>query len=163
MLEKTAQLLKVLKEAIRVENDGYHFYRIAAQKTDDSKGKRVFASLAQDELDHGSMLKGLYQAIENAGEPKFDRKKWMKKKPRTRSKSPIFTAEFKGKIKGEHFALSALRIGQLLERDSIDFYSKNAKRAKHPELKSLLNFMVQWERDHLKALVDQENFLVGKL
>jgi rubrerythrin len=163
MLEKRDQLLKVLKQAIRVESDGYHFYRIAAQKTQDPKGKRIFASLAQDELDHGSVLKGLYQAMEDTSEYKFKRKRWGKKESITRSKSPIFSAEFKRKMKGEHFALSALRIGQLLERNSIHFYSRNAKRTKHPELKSLFNFLVQWERDHLKVLVDQENFLVGKL
>jgi len=162
MLEKPAQLLKVLKEAIRVESDGYNFYMVAAEKTEDSKGQRVWSSLAQDELDHGSMLKGLYQAIKEQTGYKFDRKRLRKKKTAVRSKSPIFSVEFRKKIKGGHFALCALRIAQLLERKSIDFYSKNAKKSKHPELKSLFNYLVEWEKDHLKALVEQENFFEGK-
>lgn len=163
MLEKTARLLKVLKEAIKVENDGYHFYHIAAQKTQDPKGKRVFSSLAQDELDHGSMLKGLHQAVKDKGEFKLGRKMEVKRKPAALSKSPIFSPEFKKKIKEDHFALSALRVGQLLERNSIQFYSRNAKKSKHRELKSLFNYLVEWEKDHLKALVEQENYLAGKI
>jgi rubrerythrin len=153
----------VLKEAIRVESDGYNFYMVAAEKTEDSKGKTVLSSLAQDELDHGSMLKGLYQAIEDKSGYKLERKRLRRKKPKARSKSPIFSVEFKRKVKGGHFALCALRIAQLLEKNSIDFYGKNAKRSKHPELKSLFNFLVEWEKDHLKALVKQENFLLGKI
>lgn len=163
MLEKTAQLLKVLQEAIRVESDGYNFYMVAAEKTEDSKGKTVLSSLAQDELDHGSMLKGLYQAIEDKSDYKLERKRLRRKKPKVRSKSPIFSVEFKRKVKEGHFALCALRIAQLLEKNSIDFYSKNAKRSKHPELKSLFNFLVEWEKDHLKALVKQEKFLLGRI
>jgi rubrerythrin len=162
MLEKPAQLLKVLKEAIQVESDGYNFYMVAAEKTEDPKGKKVWSSLAQDELDHGSMLKGLYQAIKEQTGYKFDRKRLRKKKPEARSKSPIFSVEFKKKIKEGHFALCALRMAQLLEKNSIDFYSKNAKKSKHPELKSLFNYLVEWEKDHLKALVKQENFFKSK-
>jgi rubrerythrin len=163
MLEKTAQLLKVLKEAIRVENDGYNFYMVAAEKTEDPKGKTVLSSLAQDELDHGNMLKGLYQAIEDKSGYKLERKRLRRKKPKVWSKSPIFSVEFKRKVKEGHFALCALRIAQLLEKNSIDFYGKNAKRSKHPELKSLFNFLVEWEKDHLRALVKQENFLSGRI
>jgi rubrerythrin len=163
MLEKTAQLLKVLKEAIRVESDGYNFYVVAAEKTEDPKGKTVLSSLAQDELDHGSMLKGLYQAIKSKSSYKLEPMRLRKKKPKPRSKSPIFSVEFKKKVKEGHFALCALRIAQLLEKNSIDFYSKNAKKSKHPELRSLFNFLVEWEKDHLKALVKQENFLSGRI
>jgi rubrerythrin len=163
MLEKTAQLLKVLKEAIRVENDGYNFYMVAAEKTEDPKGKKVWSSLAQDELDHGSMLNGLYQAIKDKSSYKLEPKRLQKKKSKTWSKSPIFSVEFKRKVKEGHFALCALRIAQLLEKNSIDFYSKNAKKSEHPELKSLFNFLVEWEKDHLKALVEQENFLLGRI
>jgi rubrerythrin len=162
MLEKPAQLLKVLKDAIKAESDGYHFYQMAAEKTEDSKGKEVFHSLAQDELDHGSVLKGLYQAIKEKSDFRFDRKRRPKKKSSIGSKSPIFSVGFKRKIKENHFALSALRIAQMLERDAIEFYSRNAKRSKHPELKSLFNFLVEWETDHLKILIAQENFLQGK-
>ena len=161
MMQKTAELLKVLKEAIKVEMDGYHFYKAAAARIKDPKGKAAFRSLAQDELDHKNVLEGLHQAIKNKMDFKFRRKRDARR-PTTRAKSPIFSPEFKKKIKEDHFELSVLRIGQLLERNSMEFYSKHAKRSRHRDLKSLFNFLTKWEKGHLKALVQQERFLKGK-
>lgn len=162
MLDKPAQLMKILKEAINVEMDGYHFYQTAATRTKDSKGKAVFSSLAQDELDHKNVLQGLQQAIKDKIDFKLERKRH-KSKATKRSKSPIFSAEFKRKIKEDNFELSVLRIGQLLERNAMEFYRRHAKGSKHKETKSLFNFLAEWEKDHLNALVQQEQFLRGKL
>lgn len=158
MLEKGTQLLKVLKEAIKTESDGYHFYSMAGEKTTDPKAKEIFHSLALDELDHGTMLKGLYQAIKNRSEFRFDRKRQEKKKSKVSFGNPIISTELKRKIKGNNLAPSAIRIAQLMEKSSIDFYKKNAKRSKHLELKSLFNFLMEWEIDHLSTLVRQEGF-----
>lgn len=162
MLEKPAELLKVLRDAINVEKDGYHFYQAAAVRTKDGKGKAVFRSLALDELEHKGVLEGLHQAIKTRTKFKFTRK-GQAKKPAAISKSPIFSVGFKRKIKEDNFELSALRIGQLLERNSMEFYSKHAKRSKNRDLKSLFRFLTEWEKDHLQALVRQERFLRGKL
>jgi rubrerythrin len=158
MLEKPAQLLKVLKDAIKAESDGYNFYQMAAERTKDPVAKEIFYSLAQDELDHGSMLKGLYQAIKEKTNYKFDRKRQEKKRSKKGPKNRIFSAEFRKKVKENNLAPSAIRIAQLLERNAIEFYSRNAKRSKHPELKSLFNFLAEWETDHLSTLVKQEGF-----
>ncbi|NIM97488.1 MAG: hypothetical protein GTO24_05205 [candidate division Zixibacteria bacterium] len=160
-MQKTAELLNVLKKAIKVEMDGYHFYQAAAARTRDPKGKAAFRSLAQDELDHKNVLEGLHQAIKNKLDFKF-RQKRDKRRPTTRSRSPIFSPEFKKKIKDDHFELSVLRIGQLLERNSMEFYSQHAKSSRQRDLKSLFNFLAKWEKDHLKALNQQERFLKGK-
>lgn len=161
MVQKSVELLKVLKQAIKVEMDGYHFYQAAAARTKDPKGRSAFRSLAQDELDHKNVLEGLHQAIKHKMDFKF-RQKRDARRPTTRSKSPIFSPEFKKKIKDDHFEFSVLRIGQLLERNSVEFYSKRARRTKHRDLKSLFNFLTKWEKDHLKALIQQERFLKGK-
>jgi rubrerythrin len=161
MLDKPAQLMKMLKEAIKVEMDGYHFYNSAATRTKDSKGKAVFRSLAQDELDHRNVLLGLHKAIKDNTDFKLERKRH-KSKVTKRSKSPIFSTEFKKKIKEDNFELSVLRIGQLLERNAMDFYNRHAKGSKHKEIKSLFNFLAEWEKDHLQALIQQERFLGGK-
>jgi rubrerythrin len=162
MLEKPTRLLRILKEAVDVEMDGYHFYNSAAARTKDSKGKAVFRSLAQDELDHRNVLLGLQKAIKDKDDFKFERKQH-KSKATKRSRSPIFSAEFKRRIGEDNFELSVLRIGQLLERNAMDFYRKHAKGSRHKETKSLFNFLADWEKDHLTALVQQERFLRGKL
>jgi rubrerythrin len=159
MLEKGTQLLKILKQAIKAESEGYYFYQMAGEKSEDPNAKEIFKSLAQDELDHGSVLKGLYHAIMKRSEYKFDHRRHHQPKSKSGSPRTIFSAKFKQRIKQNNFAISAMRIAQMLEKDAIKFYSQHAKRSNHPELKSLFNFLVKWETDHLWTLVRQENLL----
>jgi rubrerythrin len=162
MLEEPAQIIKVLKEATQAENDGYHFYKSAAARTKDPKGKVAFRSLAQDELDHASALKGLQHAVRSKSKFKLGKKRRAKGSTHS-TKSSFFSVEFKKRLKEHHFELSALRIGQMLERNSLEFYRKHAKRSRNPELKALFSYLADWERDHLRALVQQERYLRGKL
>jgi rubrerythrin len=162
MLEKPAQIISVLKEATQAENDGYHFYKSAAARTRDPKGKAAFRSLAQDELDHASALKGLQHAVRSKSKFKLGRKRQTKRSSHS-TKSPLFSTQFKKRLKEHNFELSALRIGQMLERNSLEFYSKHARRSRNPEMKSLFGYLAEWEKDHLRALVQQERYLRGKL
>jgi rubrerythrin len=158
-MEKKEQLLKVVKNAIRVENDGYQFYRLAEEKTKDTKGKEVFASLAKDETNHMEILKRLYQKVKQEEEFKFDEVKDMKHILETTSESPIFSEEFKHRLNQSHFEMTALSIGILLEKDSIDFYKKSAEGTDEKEVKMLFNYLADWEGEHLRALVKQQKFL----
>jgi len=153
------QLLEVVKSAIRVENDGYQFYRLAEEKTKDAKGKEVFASLAKDETNHMEILKSLYQSIKEKGKFKFDEVKDMKHILATTSESPIFSKEFKQRLSQAHFEMTALSIGILLEKDSIEFYKKSAQETEDKDVKMLFNYLADWEGEHLRALVDQQKFL----
>jgi len=107
------------------------------------------------------MLKGLQQAVESRSEFKFSKKRHVRKATPSAA-SPIFSQEFKKRLEDDNFELSALRIGQLLERNSLAFYGKASKRSRHPELKSLFSYLADWEKDHLRALVQQERYLRGK-
>ena len=72
--------------------------------------------------------------------------------------SPIFSEEFKTRIREKHFEMSALSIGMTLEQNGINYYSEMEKKADIPELKKLLHFLVQWEESHLEALSAQAKF-----
>ena len=159
MMEKTDQLLEVVKNAIRVENDGYQFYRVAEEKTKDPKGKEVFSSLAKDETNHMQILKSLYQNVKEGGEYKFDEHKDMRHILETTSESPIFSKEFRERVRQTQFEMTALSIGILLEKNSIEFYKKAAKESEDKEVKMLFNYLADWEGEHLRALVQQQKFL----
>lgn len=158
-MEKTDQLLEVVKNAIRVENDGFQFYRLAEEKTKDPKGKEVFASLANDETNHMQILKSLYQSVKEKGEYKFDEAKDMKHILETTSESPIFSKEFKERVEQAGFEMTALSIGILLEKNSIEFYKRSAQQSEDEEIKMLFNYLADWEGEHLRALVKQQKFL----
>jgi rubrerythrin len=153
-------LAQILKDAIKVESDGYHFYKIAADQTTDPKGKEMFESLASDEITHMKMLKEQYRIYKEQG--KFD---WEEEKLKIKttfdpsSASPIFSQEFKKKINESHFEMTALSIGIMLEQNSIDLYKKSAERVEDPQARTLFSFLANWEGQHLRALISQQNYL----
>jgi rubrerythrin len=157
-MDKTIELLK---QAILVEQNGYHHYMTASAITTDKKACRVFKDLAKDE--------GFHRKILLDGIASFSQsKKWniadiKGKRPVSASgESPIFSLEFSKRIKDKHYEMSALSIGILLEQNSIDFYTKMKNKTKDIKLKSLLGFLVSWEKIHLEALVKQQKlFLAG--
>jgi rubrerythrin len=158
-MEKQDRLLQIVKEAIRVENDGYQFYRLAEEKTSDPKGKDVFASLAKDETNHMQILKSLYQSIKKDQQFKFDEVKDMKHILETTSESPIFSEAFKARLDQSQFEMTALSIGILLEKSSIEFYKNSAREAEEKDIKQLFDYLADWEGEHLRALVSQQKLL----
>jgi rubrerythrin len=153
------EILNLIRHAMQAERDGYYHYHTAAQRTDDAQAREVFQKLASDELAHHKMLEETHAAYEKmgrdavlpaiAGGPTVD----------LSAPSPIFSPEFKERIKDKHFEMSALSIGMTLEQNGIHFYRDLAAKAAHPELKKLLEFLAQWEESHLEALSKQIKYL----
>ena len=153
-------LTMILKDAIKVESDGYHFYKMAAEKTTDPKGKEIFESLASDEIEHMKALKKQYQLYQNEGKLDWQEKEFEKKSAfDPSSESPIFSDDFKERITDSHFEMTALSIGIMLEQNSIDFYRKSAEKSEDPQAKKLFSYLASWEGEHLRALIAQQNYL----
>ncbi|MCX7994552.1 MAG: ferritin family protein [candidate division WOR-3 bacterium] len=149
--------LEGLKIAMQTELNGIEFYRIAAEKTEDSKGKQVFKTLAEDEVKHFNELKKQYEHL-------LQDNHWLSNiELGTPSsfvgESPIFTDEIKTRIKERHFEMSALSIAALLESNSIDFYRKMKEESDDPAAKQLFEQLQKWEEKHLEAITKQMNIL----
>ena len=71
MDEATKRITDGLMKAIRTEADGYHFYTMAAEKTQDEKGREVFQTLAQEELAHMRFLEAQYQSFSKSGKASY--------------------------------------------------------------------------------------------
>jgi rubrerythrin len=151
------KLLEILSQAMQVEIDGYQFYKLASEKTTDKKGKEVFLSLAEDEKNHYHILKGQYEKVRKTGGIEFIDKKVEFFK--SDSPSPIFSEDFRKRIKDMHFEMSALSIGALLEKNSIEYYRKYAEQSENEEVKKLFSYLIEWEQEHLKALIAQQRYL----
>ncbi|HVP35651.1 MAG TPA: hypothetical protein VMT04_01515, partial [Terriglobales bacterium] len=78
---------------------------------------------------------------------------------KSESPSPIFSEDFKKRIKDMHFEMSALSIGALLEKNSIEFYRKAGEQSDDKEVKDLFSYLVGWEQEHLKVLITQQQYL----
>jgi rubrerythrin len=153
-------IARILKDAIKVESDGYNFYKMAADQTTDPQGKEMFESLASDETKHMRTLKEQYKLYQEQGKFDWEEKKLKMKIPfDPSSTSPIFSPEFKKRLNESHFEMTALSIGIMLEQNSIEFYKESADKAEDPQAKALFSYLANWEGQHLKALISQYNYL----
>jgi rubrerythrin len=154
----TMKILESLRIALQTELNGIQFYRLAAERTNDPKGKEVFSLLARDEEIHFEELKRWYTSIVNttAWKPSIT---LAEAQTIFKGDSPIFSEEIKGRIKERHFEMSALSIGALLETDSIDFYRKMKEDTDDPQAKKMFEDLQKWEQRHLEAITKQMDVL----
>jgi len=157
MDDKTKELLKGLTEAIQAERDGNSFYRMAAKGTDDEKGKEIFETLANEELDHMHFLRKQYDSILETGSPDMTLK--LGPKADLSGLSPIFSEKLKSRIKDAHIEMSALSIGIQLELDAIKFYQAQSEKVEDQNIKQFYDELVEWEQGHYNALLAQQKDL----
>jgi rubrerythrin len=147
-----SKAIQGLETALQTELNGIEFYRMAAERTEDEKGKKAFKMLADDELKHFNAIQQQYKSL-------VDTRKWgtvdLGKISIFEGMSPIFTEELNKRVQGKHFEVTALSIGAQLEADSIDFYRKMKEQSTDPAAKELYSQLQKWEETHLNALTRQ--------
>jgi rubrerythrin len=153
---ETTKAMQGLSTALQTELNGIEFYKLAAEKTDDAKGKKTFQMLANDELKHFNALQQQYKSL-------IDESKWQRidlgNVSTFEGESPIFTKELKDRIKDKHFEVTALSIGALLESNSIDFYRRMKEQSDDPAARELYGQLQKWEETHLRAITRQLDLL----
>ena len=159
MTKQNLNITDVLTNAIKAEFEGHSFYLMAAQATDDSKGKEVFKRLAQDEIQHAEYLRKQYDSWTETGA--FDDSLPMTWKDNGPSDSSIFSDSLKGRIQGAHFEMTALSVGAQLEESAMRFYRRNAEATDNPALKRVLFELADWELKHYELLVKEMELLKG--
>jgi rubrerythrin len=150
MANKNEEVLKGLKTAMEAELTGHTFYKHAAETISDPMGRKTFAAMAAEEMEHFNYLRHQYESVLEKGGYDFTKK--LRKKDVTHVNSPIFSDDLKDRIKDAHFEVNALTIGTKLELDAIRFYGECAKNAEDEDARTFYNQLVEWERDHYEAL-----------
>jgi len=146
-----------LRQAMLAEQEGHHFYQMAAGATEDPQGKQVFARLAQEELDHFEFLKGQLKAVLENGAP--DASLELGTPAALTGESPIFSAELKSRIGQAHYEMTALSVGAQLELSAERFYKEEAAAADDPVIKGFYEELARWESGHYHALLAQQESL----
>jgi len=150
-------LKDVIKKAIQGEIEGRELYKAAAEKSDDQKAKEVFTFLSEEEDSHITALKSIYFSYINKKE--LDIKLPEKKINLENADNPIFSENFKSRLKGKHFEISAISIGLKLELDSFKFYSGLSEETYDLKLKNFFKNLADWEKSHYDALLREMEFL----
>lgn len=157
MDDKQKQLAEGLLHAIKGERDGYSFYMMAANSTEDTQGKEIFERLAREEHDHMLFLKKQYDALVKNG--KIDDSLTLGRPGQLSETSPIFSENFKTRLRDGHYEMTALSISIRLELDSMTYYRQQAKAAAEPGVKKFYTELADWENGHYQALLRQQDEL----
>ena len=144
-------ILEVLKRGMEIELNGITLYKSASERTDDPKAKEVFNFLSQEEVKHYGYLKKAYDAASSGEKINIEISL-----PET-SFNRIFSDDFLKNLKGKNFEFSAISTGMILEKNSVLFYSEQAKKATDPSVKHLFGELAKWEEGHLNMLTKEYN------
>ena len=147
-------LSSVLQQAMLSERDGYQFYSIAAERATDSGGAEMFRHLAREELGHFQALQKKYQALLEDGTWSAETAWDLPWQPD--DAGSIFSPDFVRRIQGRHFEMAALSIGILLEKQSYEFYVRQAEAAKDETLRTFFQALARWEDGHYRMLLRED-------
>ncbi len=145
------------KTAMKGEVEGRELYLIAAERTDDAKAKDVFSYLAKEEDSHFEALKVMYHSYlknEELVVPELPRLVRFED-----ASNPIFSSDFKNRLEGRHFEMSALSIALKLEQDAFQYYQKLSDESDDKKLKDFFSRLSAWEKDHYDALHREISYL----
>jgi len=157
--KKEALSLKMLSQALKLEERGEKFYIEAIKKCNNEMGKEIFAMLRKDEVVHRQRIRSIYESL-NAGRGWSE--EWEEFKIEHGEIGGIFAklAKEHGKeIKPDASDLEALNIGVDLEQHSIKFYREHLGKSGDPLEKSFLERMISEEQTHFAALNDMRDYL----
>jgi rubrerythrin len=153
MGQNNDQALKVLQEALALEKKGQEFYTQAAERTIAEKGKKMYRSLAEDEVLHAEVIQRQMDALTKGegwiapqGVDEVD----------VDLETPLFPAgqaEFEEAVRPDASDLDALVFALKIENDSFDLYLEQAKAAEDPNAKRLYEYLVDAERTHFNLLM----------
>jgi len=146
-------VVKLVKEAIRLEIKGRTFFVEAAAATESDLGRKMFSRLADEEVEHMKAFGKLF--TESTGDEEW--KQFVRAEEREISSvieklRKRLEGAKKEKGSGD---LEALRIGMELERSAIDLFTKMASESSSPTARELAGEICEQERTHYDLLQAQ--------
>lgn len=151
------QVVDGIIQAIRAETDGHHFYMMAAQATQDPKGREVFGQLAAEELDHLRFLEHQKESILKEG--LVDTNFSLGSPSELAGPHPIFSEKLTARVAGAHYEMSALSIAIQLELSAKKYYTEQAAAHDVPDVSAFFKRLADWEGRHYQALLTQHDNL----
>jgi len=151
--KESQETVRALQKALALEQKGLEFYRQAAERTVAEKGKKMFLSLAEDEVLHAEIIQRQSDSLakgegwivpEGIGQVDAD------------LETPLFPegkAELEKAVQPDASDLDALLFALKIENDSFDLYLQQAQAATDPNAKRLYEYLVSAERTHFNLIM----------
>ncbi|HTG01152.1 MAG TPA: ferritin family protein [Nitrospirota bacterium] len=144
--------MDTLDIALKMERDAIAFYTEAARKTHYPAGKKMFQSIVEDEKRHLEMISQIIKGMNISHKDVSPFKEV----------TTIFNAmknEMMQKVEATDDELEAFKIAMRMEQEGKEFYEKAAAGAKSDKEKSLLNRLVEEEKQHYAMFANTYQYL----
>jgi rubrerythrin len=153
MAEKLEERLKALEFALENERKEREFYLKNSKRTSHPLGAKMFASIADDELEHFQRIQELYRKLKERGKwPETIPFKVKDTEVRTLFRETIETLE--QPIKADINDLDAVKVAIDFEAKGEKFYEDLAEKTDDVQEKSFYQLLSSMEREHLLSLKD---------
>ena len=157
MNELCSEIVKIVKEAMRLEIKGRNFFLHAAEVTGNALGKKMFEMLANEEIGHMKAFGELFSVSTGSDE-------WKKHVKTEEKETSAVIEHLKTRVKNEEREkgsgdLEALRIGMELERTAIDFFSGMVQDSTSATAREIAEKICGEEKNHYDLLQAQYDSL----
>ena len=140
--------LEAVKIAVNAERDAYLFYREAAEKSTNPRGKDMFQQLSDFEMEHYKKMVHLYLSLKNEN-------KWIPYVGAGELIARNRIESAKGGYETKDDDIRALKTAIAKETEAADFYRKMAEKTEDPMGKEMFKKLVEEEETHRRLLNDQ--------
>lgn len=153
--------VRTLKLALDLEREEADYYRLAADKTKDAGGKKVFAYLAEEEDAHLKALRRQLASVKEKESWLSDEELFNKKAcgTLTRRKPHGIVPD---NVKADANDLEALRQAIGIEKKSISYYEDAACKVSDKKALKMFHYLIEAEKEHLQELETQLLFLASE-
>ena len=151
-----------LKFAMQLERNGRAFYKKAAAATSDPMGKKVFAQLAREEIDHLRLLETELARLHSAGMREGEQSEGDTDLDTATAAAGIFPAlRDAWQIAEGATDADALRVAATSEENAVAFYGRMAQASPEAEARAMYEQLAAMEEEHRKLLEWELDYVLG--
>lgn len=154
--------LEALQLTLKMETDGYNFFKDAAARAKNPLTKEAFSYFAKWELEHVEFIKKMHKKLADTGE-------WLsvdQMNQKVGDAAVVIKTIFKEKheqidqhVKDTTSDLEAYVLARDIEDKATVFYKQKAETAKDASAKKFFTFMIDLEREHYNILNNSYRYL----
>ncbi len=141
----------LLKSAIKGEVDGYTFYNLLAEKSQNREAKKRLEGLRDDEKRHKTILVELYRKHVGGDLGELPEK----------GIGPLATVFDKGKLKRLKSEMEYINLAIEAELAATKFYLEGSRQTKDPDFRDILQDLSEEENGHYEVLMAEKQAMGG--
>ena len=159
-MKASAEALAAIETAIQIEENGLAFYSEMAVQVDNPQAKKMFQTLARDEVAHKKLFERVRQELQESG-------RWLSAaevtalSPRTMRPAVFPVGEAVAGVEVPQRELAALQRGIQAEEESIAFYSQQKDLIDDPAAQEMFDYLIEQEKGHRTILQGEYDYLTN--